>query len=172
VRVDLFQPTAESEARLLLLIEAFSRGPKSLEGRTKLAKLDFFLRYPQFLKRALDIKGATETPEAALEQQTDIEAKMVRFRYGPWDPAYFAILGRLVGKGLVIPVPLSQGIGYKATDRGKEVAKGLDQEPAWEETVERIRLLHKHFNLQGKTLMKFIYDNFPEVTSSAWGDNL
>ena len=40
-----FHPSLEGEARLLLLVEAFSRGRKVLEGRTKLAKLDFLLRY-------------------------------------------------------------------------------------------------------------------------------
>ena len=58
MKIDLFQPTIEGEARLLLLIEAFSRGIKTLEGRTKLAKLDFFLRYPRYFHRALQIRGA------------------------------------------------------------------------------------------------------------------
>ena len=47
MRTEQFQPSLDSEGRLLLLIAAFSRGNRVLEGRTKLAKLDFLLRYPQ-----------------------------------------------------------------------------------------------------------------------------
>jgi len=33
MQIDLFQPTIEGEARILLLIEAFSRGKATLGGR-------------------------------------------------------------------------------------------------------------------------------------------
>ncbi len=166
-----FQPTLEGEARLLLLIEAFSRGSKVLEGRTKLAKLDFFLRYPTYFARALEIKRPdlvqiTEIP------QPDVESRMVRYRYGPWDPAYFALLGRLVGKGLVRSEPFSRGIGYRATDKGRVVAGAIQREPAWLDTSERVRILRKHFDLSGANLKKFIYQNFPEVTQATWGQSL
>jgi hypothetical protein len=48
MRDEAFAPTAEGEARLLLLIDAFSAGGEHLQGRVKLAKLDFLLRYPRF----------------------------------------------------------------------------------------------------------------------------
>jgi hypothetical protein len=40
--------------RLLVLLEAFGgrRGDQPIEGLTKLAKLDFLLRYPVYLERA------------------------------------------------------------------------------------------------------------------------
>ena len=70
--------TLEGEARLLLLSEAFSRSSKVLEGRTKLAKLDFLLRYPSYCARALQIRrpglvDAMEGPEP------DLESRMVRY---------------------------------------------------------------------------------------------
>ena len=58
MRRDLFLPTPEAEGRLLLLIDAFTGATRSLEGRTKLAKLDFLLRYPNYLRRALAISSA------------------------------------------------------------------------------------------------------------------
>ena len=166
-----FQPSLEGEARLLLLIEAFSRRTKVLEGRTKLAKLDFLLRYPAYYKRALqirrpDLAHAKETPKP------DVESRMVRYRFGPWDPAYFALLGRLVGKGLVRPTPYARGIGYRATEKGRSVAAAFRDEPAWAETSERVELLRRHFNLSGANLKKFIYENFPEVTQATWGQSL
>jgi len=173
MRVDLFQPTVEGEARLLLLIEAFSRKTHTLEGRTKLAKLDFFLRYPLYLQRALTIRNVPEVEQMdMLATQDNIETRMVRYRYGPWDPAYYAILGRLIGKGLVESVPIGNGIGYKATEKGIKISHDLSQEPVWQDTIRRLDLLKKHINLSGNTLKKFIYRYFPEVTSATWGQSL
>jgi hypothetical protein len=173
MRADLFQPTVEAEARLLLLIEAFSRKAHTLEGRTKLAKLDFFLRYPLYLKRALAIRNVPEAEQLELlDAQDNIEARMVRYRYGPWDPAYYAILGRLIGKGLVESVPIDKGIGYKATEKGIKISHELNDEEVWHDTTKRLDLLKKHLNLSGSTLKQFIYSNFPEVAQASWGQSL
>jgi hypothetical protein len=166
-----FQPTTEGEARLLLLIAAFSKNRGALEGRTKLAKLDFFLRYPRYFRRALEIRrpyGELRAPEAT----HDMETRMVRYRYGPWDPSYYAILGRLIGKGLINPVPFARGVGYKATAQGAEVAERLGRETAWHDYAERTKLLKQYFDLAGTTLKDFIYSHFPEVTQADWGERL
>src|SRR6266480_7920176 len=60
LRPELFYPSPLGEGRLLILIDAFTSSSKSLEGRTKLAKLDFLLRYPAHLERALAVRGSTE----------------------------------------------------------------------------------------------------------------
>src|SRR5690606_37446228 len=62
--LELVQALAKTElddhlhmARLLMLFEAHSgRSNKPVEGVTKLAKLDFLLRYPNCLERALIAK--------------------------------------------------------------------------------------------------------------------
>ena len=172
MRTDLFHPTDESEARILLLIEAFSRGSRSLEGRTKLAKLDFFLRYPTYLRRALEVRAIKEDVLDEAESRPDLETRMVRYRYGPWDPSYYATLGNLIGKGLVVPVPVTRGIGYKATKEGREVARRIREESVWEDIGNKLELLRKHLNLQGTTLKKLIYDNFPEISKASWGERL
>ena len=177
MRRALFQPTAEGEARILLLIAAFSTGGSSLEGRTKLAKLDFLLRYPPFFARALAKRsGLTKRALTAIEQAESegrtIESRMMRYRYGPWDPAYYALLGRLVGKGLAEPVPEPGGVGYRLTPRGKRVADALAADEAWATVSERAGLLKAYFDLSGNGLKNFIYDNFPEVAGATWGDIL
>ena len=148
MRRDLFQPTAEGEARLLLLIAAFTTAKKSLEGRTKLAKLDFLLRYPYFLKRALVIQAPGE---GAMDFEVDetIETRMLRYRYGPWDPAYFAVLGSLIGRGLVVPVATGAGIGYRATPSGRILAQKLASTESWNEVARSARLLKSHFDKSG-----------------------
>lgn len=167
-----FAPTLDGEARILLLIDAFSSGNGLLEGRTKLAKLDFFLRYPTYLRRAMSIRGNLDVLPDDLIEGESIDAQMVRYRYGPWDPSYFAILGRLIGKGLVEPIPMRHGIGYRVTERGRGVSTGLRGEPAWSDVARRVTILKKRMNLSGSTLKKFIYDNFPEIVQARWGDQL
>lgn len=172
MRKELFSPTIESEARLLILINAFSGGMNCLEGRTKLAKLDFFLRYPMYLKKALEIRKPELRVEIDTSGENNIENKMVRYRYGPWDPAYFNLLGRLIGRGLIRPVPYKKGIGFKVTGKGNTLVNKLSKDEEWAETVERAKLLKANFNLSGTKLKNFIYDNFPQITQASWGEEL
>jgi len=109
IRRSRYRSSREAEARLLLLIDGFSRqtnGPRSLEGRVKLAKLDFLLRYPRHLASVLASRGVKDAARAGLERQdSPLESRMMRYRYGPWDPSHFAILGSLVGRRLIEVVP-------------------------------------------------------------------
>jgi hypothetical protein len=172
LRKELFQPSIESEARILLLINAFTTQKKSLEGRTKLAKLDFLLRYPGFMQRALAIRTSSQVMELAYEEQHNIEGRMIRYRYGPWDPSHYVILGKLIGKGLVETISSNLGISYRTTRLGSELAKKLAKEDSWQETITRIKLLKQNFDLSGSKLKNFIYEHFPEVTGASWGENL
>ncbi|MBO9562968.1 MAG: hypothetical protein J7621_09355, partial [Niastella sp.] len=73
-----------------------------IEGLTKLAKLDFLLRYPTYLEKALATtnKHMGKASPKDFEKQS-VEAKMVRFKYGPWDFRYRRFINTLVGMGLV-----------------------------------------------------------------------
>lgn len=172
VRRELFQPTPEGEARLLLLINAFSVSNAVLEGRTKLAKLDFFIRYPTYLRRALAIRSPELVAQDISENDDNVETRMVRYRYGPWDPSYFALLGSLIGKGLVETAPTKSGMGYRTTHLGKHLAKDLARNESWHEIVKGIKLLKSNFDLSGSTLKNFIYEHFPEIADAAWGKQL
>lgn len=167
-----FNPSAESEARVLLLIDAYSRGGSShLQGRTKLAKLDFLLRYPRYLRRALDHRSVAAPTEP--DDAPSIEERMVRFRYGPWDPAYFSILGALVGRGLIEAVHMPKYVGFRTTASGQQVAGEISDTEAWADVAERTKLLRRAFTNQGGHYMKrFIYEHFPEVTQATWGETL
>ena len=172
MRKELFMPAMESEARLLLLIDAFTSEIKTLEGRTKLAKLDFFLRYPDFMSRALKIRNPDAVLELKYSEVNNIETRMVRYRYGPWDPSYYVILGRLIGKGLIETVPITRGLGYRTTQSGHSVATKFAVNENWAEVAVRTRLLRRHFDLKGSTLKDFIYKHFPEFTNASWGQLL
>ena len=69
MRKDLFFPSIEGEARILILINNFSAKLNCLEGRTKLAKLDFLLRYPGYFNRALVVRSSEKSiPDKDLDQ--------------------------------------------------------------------------------------------------------
>ena len=167
-----FKASSESEARLLLLIDAFTQANVTLQGRVKLAKLDFLLRYPQFYRRALRAKGRKVKEEGDAAEK-NIEGRMIRYRYGPWDPAYYAILGSLLGRGLIETVPEGRYTGLRTTTAGQELAESFSSAPAWQLTAEHAKKLRAAFSTTtGTTIMKFIYENFPEVSNANWGERL
>ncbi|TWE13173.1 hypothetical protein [Rudaeicoccus suwonensis] len=172
-----FRASREAEARVLLLIDGFSRkttGPRTLEGRVKLAKLDFLLRYPRYLATVLASRGLREADREALDRQdSPLESRMMRYRYGPWDPSYFAVLGSLVGRGLieVVPAEGTNALGYRTTESGAALADHFKEDGAFEDMVGRIMLLRRHLDLTGESLKKMLYD-LPEVADATWHEEL
>lgn len=172
-----YRASRDSEARVLLLINGFSSkttGPRTLEGRVKLAKLDFLLRYPKHLATILATRGVRESVREELElQDSPLESRMMRYRYGPWDPSYFAVLGSLVGRGLVDVVPAqgTSALGYRTTDAGAALAEDLKDDGAFDDLINRIKLLRTHLDLTGETLKRLLYD-LPEVADATWHEEL
>jgi hypothetical protein len=101
-----------------------------------------------------------------------IENRMVRYRYGPWDPAYFALLGSLIGRGLIVVLPGANGLHFKTTEQGENLARKLAATDSWHRTYEITKLLRQHFDLSGNNLKRFIYENFPDVVGKRWGEKL
>lgn len=172
-----YRASRDSEARVRPLINGFSSkttGPRTLEGRVKLAKLDFLLRYPKHLATILATRGVRESVREELElQDSPLESRMMRYRYGPWDPSYFAVLGSLVGRGLVDVVPAqgTSALGYRTTDAGAALAEDLKDDGAFDDLINRIKLLRTHLDLTGETLKRLLYD-LPEVADATWHEEL
>jgi hypothetical protein len=172
--MDLVEAIAELDAepdlhaaRLLILISAFSSSDQgTVEGLTKLAKLDFLLRYPVMLERALVAKNRS-TREVRLEdyERLSVESQMVRYRFGPWDHRYREFLNILIGKGLVTVRVEGRRIVISLTDQGTNLAATLRESEVFQDYGRRSALLKRHFDIMGTSLMKFIYDTFPEVIS-------
>jgi hypothetical protein len=155
------------------LIDSFGgrRGDQAIEGLTKLAKLDFLLRYPAFLERALVAKGASDAAAQVQEfERASVEARMVRYRFGPWDFRYRRFLNVLASKGLCTVRLDGRTVVIHPTERGRATAKELLKEPAYASLGRRAKLLKSNLDLKAKTLMEFIYDTFPELASLRSGE--
>lgn len=162
---DLDQSPELHTARLLIIINVFSSSQdETIEGLTKLAKLDFLLRYPVLLERALVAKNRS-TRDVRLEdhERQSVESEMVRYRFGPWDHRYREFLNILIARGLIAVNIEGRKIVITPTEQGRDVAQQLAVLELFEPYWRRATLLKRHFNLTATNLMHFIYDTFPEI---------
>ncbi len=150
-------------SRLLLLIAVCgSKDQKAktlkIEGLTKLAKLDFFIRYPAFFNRV----AAYLDSQAALTDDT-IESKMVRFHYGPWDKRYYQIIPFLEARGLIRVAKQGSAYNFLLTDLGKSLSEKLTADQQFSEVTNRMRTVKEVLGKKtGNQLKELIYKVFDE----------
>ena len=180
--LELVQALARTElddnlhmARLLMLMEAHSGrdgSAKAVDGVTKLAKLDFLLRYPNCLERALTAKNKPTKPARIQEfEKTTIESKMVRFRYGPWDHRYRRWIALLAGRGLLHAWVEGRTVKIQLTEVGQKAAVQLSEDEELQDLAARAKLVDKTFgSMSGTALKDFVYATFPEISNMRWGD--
>jgi hypothetical protein len=142
-------------ARLLLLFHVC--GTKGqIDGLTKMAKLDFFVRYPSFFSLICQ-----RLNEQALSRIDYVESEMVRYHYGPWDHRYYNILGYLRSKGLLKIWKEGNAINFKTTDIGEKLASELEEKIEFQDLVNQMRAVKKVLgNKKGNQLKELIYDEF------------
>lgn len=162
-------------ARLLLLLrEADRRSGKTVEGITKLAKLDFLLRYPNCLERAL-VELDRDPAKANIQnhERTTIESKMVRFRYGPWDDRYRRWIGLLVARGLVTTYVKGRTVHVGLTEEGRSIADMIGETEAFHDLRRRSDEIYVAMGKFSATKLKnFIYEVFPEIIDLKWGQEI
>lgn len=161
-------------ARILVLLKAFSRtASPAIEGITKLAKLDFLLRYPSCLEKALLARGVPvkNIPVDDFERLT-IEARMIRYRYGPWDHRYRRFLNILVARRLATVRTDGRTIQVDLTPLGAALANKLAATPGFARVYQRALLLRNHLDLKARALMEFVYEQFPELTSMEFNEGI
>lgn len=152
-------------ARVLLLLASFDE----IKGLTKLAKLDFLLRYPVMLER---LAGRLPSEISNLIQPTEVErlaveSKMIRYKYGPWDDKYYPMLGVLIGMGLVTSKRLKTNgrIDIRIAPAGREVTRLLGAHEAWSLIEDRCKFLASDFDYTGNELKEMIYRHLPDVVN-------
>jgi hypothetical protein len=152
-------------ARLLMLLKLCGVAGR-IEGLTKLAKLDFFVRYPQFFETVARRLGKEEGPKTS-----SVESSMIRHHYGPWDKRYYHILAYLKAKGL-ITVSRERAYQFKLTDVGKTVADTLAKRPAFAQLAAQMSQVKAVLgNKAGSTLKNLVYETFDkEVAQRPLGE--
>lgn len=153
-------------ARIVLLIRYCGLANK-IDGLTKLAKLDFFVRYPAFFERA-SISSNTEATSAI----STVESKMIRFHYGPWDKRYYQVLSYLEAKALIDITKVNTEYRFKLTDLGTQVADQLKTTESFDDLIAQMHEVKRVFGKKsGSTLKNLIYKVFSaEVGARSLGD--
>lgn len=133
---------------------------RAIEGITKLAKLDFLLRYPTCLERVL--QNLHKDPAQANVQErerTSFEAKMIQFQYGPWDSRYRRWLGLLAARRLVTLGVSGNTVIIGLTEEGRLLADRFRSDPLYKELTSRADLVLGAFGPMSATrLNDFVYD--------------
>ena len=159
-------------ARLLLLLEVCGTAGR-IDGLTKMAKLDFFNRYPDFFAAATAAKSAG-APDAHLIRHAGdaVESAMVRHHYGPWDLRYYHILAYLEAKQLVGVTKHKNAYQIALTNLGRERAKTLISRPSFGSMVHRMRQVKQQFGkMTGNSIKQLIYSMFEkEVVERPLGE--
>jgi hypothetical protein len=160
------------QARVLLLVAAVAQAKGhagKLDGLTKLAKLDFLLRYPALAHAVLDrLEPAEERlhlSQEDVEMPTDVEAPMTRYKYGPWDDRYYPIIGALVGRGLLRYAPGRRGsVALAPTAEGKRLAVAMAASQEWAHISERcMAIAEASTGMTGNALKDLIYQRLANL---------
>lgn len=170
-------------ARLLILLGAFAgkSGTGTVEGLTKLAKLDFLLRYPVYLERALEARKRSKpsdpinpVKEAAVREHErhSVESAMVRFKFGPWDHRYRRFLNLLVARGLASVELRGRTHHISLTEAGLAKAGALASKDEYGDLTARTKVIKRNFDMGGTRLMEFVYATFPEIVSLRLGEEI
>ena len=135
-------------ARILLLLQHCGSNSK-IKGLTKLAKLDFFVRYPDFFERASMTLG-----KAITAATKDTESVMVRHHYGPWDKRYYQVLSYLESRRLISVIKVANTFEFELTSIGGKKAKELSKTDSFKELVSQMKIVKKVFGRMNGTKLK------------------
>jgi hypothetical protein len=144
--------------RLLLLLSTCGGTTGTINGLTKMAKLDFFVRYPDFFAAAL-----TEGLRRKAVRTDAVEAAMVRHHYGPWDKRYYHILAYLESRRLIKIIMSGKTRRIGLTALGKAAAKKLLGKEAFSDVIGHMHNVNEALGSKtGNELKTMIYDLFGE----------
>ncbi|MGL5827878.1 MAG: hypothetical protein ACRCYU_24190 [Nocardioides sp.] len=164
---------AYHQARVLLLVRAVAADPghqRKLDGLTKLAKLDFLVRYPALAPVILDELSGNESKmhlsDDEVSAPTEAADPMTRYKYGPWDDRYYPVIGALVSRGLLRYLKGRRGsVALTPTREGKRFADDLvAQEPLWSDVADRCEAVAEaSAGLTGTALKERIYERLADL---------
>lgn len=153
-------------ARLLMLLKLCGTAGR-IDGLTKLAKLDFFVRYPKFFniiarKLGKEVTSGTDTQESS----------MVRHHYGPWDKRYYHVLAYLESKGLISVTRSGNSYRFQLTTTGSPIAAAIEKTDSWAKLATHMKSVKKVLGAKaGSAIKALIYKTFEdEVAARPMGE--
>ncbi|MFK3677979.1 hypothetical protein ACI2IP_09610 [Microbacterium sp. NPDC090218] len=155
------------QLRILSLVHSVAELPSTagkVDSLTKLAKLDFLVRYPE----ARDAVRGTLAGHAS--RRVDLNpssgwSSMVRHKFGPWDDSYYPVIGALVARGLARYVRAkNRAVGVSLTKTGNDLYRKLREDEAWDEVAAEVETVASEFgHLTGNKLKDAIYTALPHA---------
>ena len=143
--------------RILLLLKTCGIAGR-IDGLTKLAKLDFFVRYPDAFDRVADHLHAQ-----VRSSTTSVESTMVRHHYGPWDRRYYHVLAFLESRALVTITGNGKAYTFALTAAGEAAANTLARQQSFAQLQAQMKGVKKVLGGRtGSNLKKLVYDVFKE----------
>lgn len=156
----------EFHAGRLLLLAKVCGTSNRIDGLTKMAKLDFFVRYPLFFDMVC------ETSDAGRPVLRSVESAMVRFHYGPWDTRYYHVLAYMKAKGLITVSQHGKQLRISLTELGDKTAGALMDVAEFHDLILHMGNVKKVLGSKsGSALKKMIYTLFDkEVAQRPLGE--
>ncbi|EJR73629.1 hypothetical protein ORN01_22130 [Bacillus cereus] len=164
--------------RILILIDKMAgrNHKQTIDGINKLVKLDFLLRYPVALERALmKLKKETDIPKIDIKvyERESVETNLMHFNYGPWDSRYRRFLTILEAKGLIAYIISGKTVKVSITHTGHKTVENISRFSEFQDYVVRSQLIKRHFgSYSSKKLLNFFYEVFPEMVTMTQGEEI
>lgn len=145
-------------ARLLLLLNLCGNNGR-IRSLTKMAKLDFFVRYPKFFDVASKALGQSISSPPSLT----VESNMVRYHYGPWDQRYYQVLAFMESRGLIRVDKDGKTFELSLTKSGSQIANNLSLDASFEDLCNQMRNVKQVLgDKSGSQLKNLVYKLFNE----------
>ena len=119
------------EARVLMLVAAYSADGQGIPGLPELSRLDFLLRFPPVLDH-VPTPGQV-WPQPLTADRAERQAVTMLYgtaHYGLWSDRYLRITGALVGRHLISVPTGPEPPGFVTADAGRLAAQRLAASPA------------------------------------------
>lgn len=161
-------------SRLILLLRLCGSKERAtklyrIEGLTKIAKLDFFIRYPEFFRRIVRYLNKEGQVSSHLG---GVESRMIRFHYGPWDERYYQVLPYLEARNLLKIEKNGNTFNFYLTELGETTADQLIEDHQFATLTNNIRDVNKILSsFSGTRLKELVYKLFAkEVGDKKFGE--
>lgn len=159
--------------RMLILLDTFAGRGKNgkVQGITKLAILDFLLKYPAALDKVLE-KQEREGNKAINKKRVilqsyeinSIDARMMKFNFAPWDLKYRRIVSILKAKDLIQIDIEGKKVVLGISNKGIDISRKLSDFNNYEYMAVRSKIIKTVFgNWSQRKLIDMMYLTFPEI---------